>query len=95
MNSFEAEMPSQKTITCSSRLKGKGLHTGVEVAIELQPAPAGSGVVICDESPSRGGAPNVGCLFNSAREGEMEILSGDFHDGASPVNDGHNESGAK
>lgn len=38
-------MPSQKTIACSSRLKGKGLHTGAEVAIELQPAPAGSGVV--------------------------------------------------
>lgn len=56
MNSFEAEMPSQKTIACSSRLKGKGLHTGVEVAIELQPAPADSGVVfVRTDLPGRPG----------------------------------------
>ena len=57
--------------------------------------PAGSGVVTRAESPRRGGALNVGCLFNSAREGEMEILSDGFPEGSSPVNDGHNESGAK
>ena len=49
-------MQSQKTIAGSSRLKGKGLHTGVEVAIELQPAPVGSGVVfVRTDLPGRPG----------------------------------------
>lgn len=38
-------MPTQKTISSVACLSGTGLHTGAEVAVELRPAPARSGVV--------------------------------------------------
>ena len=37
-------MPTQKTLSGTARLKGKGLHTGAEVQLELHPAEADSGI---------------------------------------------------
>ncbi|MEC9352848.1 MAG: UDP-3-O-acyl-N-acetylglucosamine deacetylase [Planctomycetota bacterium] len=37
-------MPTQKTLSGTSRLKGKGLHTGASVQLELHPAEADSGI---------------------------------------------------
>lgn len=37
-------MPTQKTLSGTARLKGKGLHTGATVQLELRPADADSGI---------------------------------------------------
>ena len=37
-------MPTQKTLSGTSRLKGKGLHTGASVQLELHPAETNSGI---------------------------------------------------
>lgn len=50
-------MPTQKTLSGIARLKGKGLHTGAEVKLELHPAQADSGITfVRTDLP---GAPRV------------------------------------
>lgn len=60
-------MPTQKTISSVACLSGTGLHTGAEVAVELRPAPARSGVVfVRTDLP---GKPRVqACPENSGRK---------------------------
>ena len=44
-HSFEAQMIGQRTLKCSTRATGVGLHTGKKVAMTLRPAPPDSGIL--------------------------------------------------
>ncbi|MBO7203004.1 MAG: UDP-3-O-acyl-N-acetylglucosamine deacetylase, partial [Paludibacteraceae bacterium] len=53
-------MSNQKTIKSPFTLKGKGLHTGLDISLTFNPAPAGFGIKI--KRIDIEGEPIVECL---------------------------------